>query len=323
MRSRNSLLLGVIAVSLLLPAGTGTAQQYPSKRIDYVTHNQPGAVMDVLGRLIGEIVQKEKFLDQPIVVVNKPGSGGGAAFGYLLEKKGEAHMFMGVPSNIMLGTPLIRKLPYSYKNFTPIANLVVDGGVVLVRTGSPFKTFDDLLAEVRKRPKELTQGMTAPTSTDALMARAIMKRKAVQWNFVSFKSEPEAVSNTLGGHVDFVFANPSNTVEHVRVGKLRVLLAVAPQRYAAFKDVPTTREAGLGEPIVSYRGFVGPSGMPDYAVKTIESTLKKVLESARFKAHMDKTMMQPYWMSSSEYGKWLDEESGRVKQRLIDAGMLK
>jgi tripartite-type tricarboxylate transporter receptor subunit TctC len=81
--------------------------------------------------------------------------------------------------------------------------------------------------------------------------------------------------------VHFVFSGPANSFDHVRAGKLRILLAGAPNRYPQFKNVPTIKEAGLGEPLVAYRGIVGPPNMPDYAVKKIEMVFKKVVDTDR------------------------------------------
>jgi tripartite-type tricarboxylate transporter receptor subunit TctC len=81
----------------------------------------------------------------------------------------------------------------------------------------------------------------------------------------------------LGGNVHFSFVSPHQALDHVHTGKLRVFLACAPNRYPEFKDIPTIKEAGLGDPIVTYRGIVSPPNMPDYAAKKLEAALKKVM----------------------------------------------
>ena len=127
----------------------------------------------------------------------------------------------------------------------------------------------------------------------------------------------------MGGNADFQFGNPSGIIEHVKAGKLRVLLSGAPARYPMFKDVPTIQEAGLGVAITTCRGFVGPPEMPDYAAKKLEAAFKKVFESAQFKKYMEDTLQQPFWLSSAEYGKFLQEESDRTKGWLDELGLLK
>jgi putative tricarboxylic transport membrane protein len=322
-------LLFCVSVFLMLlhaPANGKAADQsdYPSRPIALVTHTAPGGGIDFMCRLISDIIAKEKIFSQSLVVVNKQGSGGAIAYGYVFERKNNPYVIMVVGSNSFMATPLLEKVPYNYKSFTHIANLIFDGSILVVRSDSSYKTADDIIAEARKRPKELIQGGSSFTGNESMMAQGIQKLKGVQWNFISFAgADREALLNVLSGSVHFVFANPNYILDYVRAGKLRVLLACAPNRYPQFKDVPTIKEAGMGEPVGTYRGVVGPPNMPDYAVKKIEVALKKVMDTARFKKYIDDTLMQPAWMSSLEYSKFLDEENDRCKVRLTLIDLLK
>ncbi|MDI6755214.1 MAG: tripartite tricarboxylate transporter substrate binding protein [Thermodesulfobacteriota bacterium] len=329
LRNQGGLLVCVAIFSLLLlMAVDGKAADpsadYPSRPIDYVCHTSPGGSMDVLGRLVANIIQKEKILSQPMVVLNKPGSGGAVALGYVLERKGNPHLVLGVTSSTFHCTPLLEKLPYNYKSFVPIANLISEGSVLAVRSDSPFKTMDDIIAEARKRPKELTQGGGSFTSNESMMGLSIQKAKGVKWNFLSFAGgEPEYVINVLNGNVHFILANPAPLTDHVRAGKLRVILAAAPTRYPQFKDAPTMTEAGMGEPILTYRGLVGPPNMPDYAVKKLEVAFRKVMDNDQFKKYMEDNGMLPTWMSPDEFSKFNDKASGQFQLLLSELNLLK
>jgi putative tricarboxylic transport membrane protein len=101
------------------------------------------------------------------------------------------------------------------------------------------------------------------------------------------------------------------------------LLTFAPDRYPQFKDAPTTKESDMGEPISSYRGILGPPDMPGYAVKKLEVTFKKAWDNDRFQKYMGDMLMQPYWLSSSEYGKQLDKMNEQWKVTLGEFGLLK
>jgi putative tricarboxylic transport membrane protein len=297
---------------------------YPSRPINYVTHSGPGSSMDILGRLLNDIMQKEKILSQPLVINNRLGSGGAVSYGYVHERKGNPHVVLAVTSTSFICTPILEKLPYNYKSFSLIANMLVDPSFLVVRSDSPFKTANDIVAEAKKRPKMLIQGGGSFSSADSLMGLTIQKLKGVQWNFVSFAGGgTEAVLNVLNGNVHFAFANPQPVLDYIRTGKMRVLLAGAPNRYPEFKDAPTMKEAGFGEPILTYRGIVGPPNMPDYAVKKLEAAFKKVVENDRYKKFLEDTVMQPFWLSTQEWGKLLDEENDRWKVLLSEVDLLK
>jgi putative tricarboxylic transport membrane protein len=296
---------------------------YPSRPIEYVTHASIGGSMHVFGQIISDIIQKEKILSQPMIIVNKTGSGGAIACAYTYERKGNPHIFMAVASGSFLTLPLLETVPYTFKSFPPIANMAVEGSILAVRKDSPFKTIYDLIAEAKKRPNTLTQGGSSFAGDDSLTGQSIQKMMGVKWNFISFKNGGEAVLNVLGGNIDFTITGAQYALDFVRAGKMRALLAGAPNRYPEYKDVPTIKEAGMGEPILTYRGFVGTPNMPEYAMKKIEATLKQVMENDRFKQYLKDKMYQPLWLSFGEYGKFLEEESNRWKVGLGELNLLK
>ncbi len=322
-----SVCVAIISLLLLMPSH-GTAADpsagYPSRPIDFVAPSAPGSPFDVLNRLISSIIAKEKLLSQPLVVLNKPGSGAAVGMAYVIERKGNPHLLLAMATTTLLCTPLTEKLPYNYKSFVPISNLVSEGSVLSVRSDSPYKTIDDLIAEARKRPNQLNQGGASFISAESLMGKSMQKAKGVKWNFISFAgSEPEALVNLLGGNVDFIITTVLGIADHVTTGKLRVLLAASDTRYPEFPDVPTFKEAGFGEPFMTYRGILGPPNMPDYAVKKIEPVFRKVMETDQFKKYMRDRIMNPAYMPTNEYGKFLDKMNDRWKEALTEIGLLK
>jgi putative tricarboxylic transport membrane protein len=326
---QNRLLLCITAFLILIiiavdSKAANPSADYPSRPLELVVFREPGSSQDMMARRISDIIQKEKILNQPVYVSNKQGSNGAVAFSYVLEKKGNPHVILLIATANLLCTPMLEKLPYSYKSFTPIVGMTVDGGVLVVRSDSPFKTIDDLINEARKRPKELIQGGGSLTGYQSLMGLSMQKVKGVQWNFVSFAGgDNEAILNVLGGHVHFTFANPSTVLDYAQTGKLRVLVTAAPKRFPEYKDVPTLEEKGLGKPVLSNRGIIGSSNMPDYAVKKLELVFRKVMENDRYKSYLKDWMMQSSVMSSQEFSKFLDEDNDRYAGLLSGLGLLK
>jgi putative tricarboxylic transport membrane protein len=298
------------------------ADSYPSRQIEVVVHTGPGSSSDTFGRMLTESVQREKAFSQPMAVVNKTGGSGAVQLAYVFERKANPHVVL-IASSVFVTTPLVEKLPYNYKSFTPIANVCVDGSLLVVRSDSPYKTIDDLIADAKKRPKELIQGGSSLAGFESMMGRAVQKAMGVQWNFIPLASGPETIVSLLGGHVNFIFASPADIRDHVRAGKMRPLLAGAPKRYTEFNSVPTMEEKGMGKAMASYRGVVGPPDMPEYAVKKLEAAFKKAAESAPFKKFLDDTVMQPLWLGPAEYAKLLEDESARVKGWLTEMDLLK
>lgn len=324
---RRQFMISTAASGLLLATrGASFAQDgsdYPSKPIELITHNQPGAVMDVMSRLIADIAQQESLLSQPITVVNKPGAGGGASLGYLLEKRGDPHAFLATPLSNIINLPHTEDVPYTYDTFTPIANLIADGSLLVVNSSSPYMTIEDLIADAKARPGALNMGITSQISSNTVMARDIMDKTGTKWEFVTFASIPESIVAVLNGTVEIGFANPAYTREHIEAGTLRPLLTGSLQKFPGNLDAPTIEEKGLGTARVSYRGFFGPPEMPEYAVSKLEAMLKAVFETQRFKEYMAQNMMQDGWTSAADYPALLKQQDEQAIADLTAADMLK
>ena len=190
------------ALALLFSAANSkaadTEANYPSKPIELVVTVAPGNAADIIARLIADIVQKEGWLSQPIIVVNKIGSGGSVAMPYVFEKKGDAHIVMMAGTGALLNTPQRIEVPYNYNSFVPITNLAVDGEVFVVRADSPYKSIQDVFAAAKKAPETLIQGGGAYAGTDGMIYELLQKASGEKWNFLSFKgSNPEALLNMM------------------------------------------------------------------------------------------------------------------------------
>jgi len=316
-----------LVVFLLFPAFTSfntvAAADYPTKPIEIVVHSKPGGNMYFLAQLIADINQKKKYLPQPMFVTVKAGSGFSKAFGYLMEKKGDAYVVGLITSSHMLGTPLISKLPFSYKDFTPIANLSVQSSVVAVRAKGPYKTFEDIMDDARKRPKQLIQGGGSFSSPEAIMGRVLQAKLGLKWKYISFKTKAASVPALLGGDVDFIIVNPNMVSEHVRAGTVRLVLANTFKRYKQFPDVPTMVEKNLGRPLATHRALDGPPGMPKYAQKVLAAAAKKIVADDQFQKYLDKYIMQEEYMNPDELYKFYGEEQKVVIKNLTEGGMIK
>jgi tripartite-type tricarboxylate transporter receptor subunit TctC len=241
--------------------------------------------------------------------------------GYVFVKKGNPHVILNVPTTNFIGTTLTQNVPYNIKSFTPIVNMAEQGSVLAVRKDSPFKTAKDLIAEAKKRPKQLIQGGTAISGQHSLMGRVMQKRMGVQWNFISFKTHPEALLNVLSGNVHFAFVNSMHVLDHVRAGKLAVILTCTNERDPRFPDVPTIKEAGMGDPVMAHRGVIGPPDMPDYAVKKLTVAFKTLLNNDRYQKFSED--METAWMTSVEYGKYLAKEHDQLEELYGELKLLK
>ncbi len=296
------LLEATVAFVLATGCGRAGAGIYPTKPIEAVCHGAAGSSADVLLRTMADIVEKEKILPQPMAVVNKEGGSGAVAFAYVVEKKEDPYTLVNAPP-IFLTTPYTQGLKFSYKDFTPIANLIFEKTLFVVRSDSPFKSLKDIIETAKAKPNTLNQGGGAVTAMDNYIRGIIQQQTGAQWKFVSFTGSDGATTATLGGNVDFCSPNPSEVMELIRAGKLRPLATT--RKIASLPDVPTLDELGFPFAIKHFRGIMAPSGISAEAKKTLEEAYGKAVKTERWKRYLEETQVDDGFMAGDEFGKLL------------------
>jgi putative tricarboxylic transport membrane protein len=315
----------VAVVSLLaifvFVAGVHAADWKPTKPIQYIVPFNPGGGSDMFARTMERVIRTENLSPVPIIVVNQPGGNGMIAMSGVVQQKGNPYVLMSI---ISLAAPLIggKDLP-TFRDLTNIANLCVDEQVIVVKADSPFKTIEDMIAAARSKPGTLTVGGTASATEDQSSTRRLEKGANIKLRYVPFKSGGECITALLGGHVDMIWANPSEFMTQWEAKLARPLAIAKEARNPAYPDIPTFKEKGFNVDFKFYRGVAAPAGIPPEAVAFYENMFKKVTESKEWKEYLKKNMLSPGYMGSKEFTAFLTEEEKDTKEFLIELGLLK
>ena len=295
-------LVGILAATL---AASAQAANYPKDPVELIVAYSAGGGTDTGARMLTKVAAK--YIPQPLVVVNKPGAGGEIGFTALAKAKPDGYTigFINPPSTVLL--PLMRKTGYQMSDFKFIINIVLDPGLLAVRTDSPFKTLDDFIKAAKAKPGELSIS-NAGVGSDAHMSIIDFAEKAgIKVNPVPFKGAAPARTAALGGHVDAVVMKVGETKTYVQSKQARVLAVMADKRVKDFPDVPTFKEKGLNVIMAASRGIAGPKAMPDSVAKYLHDKLKKTIEDPEFIAMMNKTGIAISYMGPDEYKKFCDQ----------------
>ena len=145
------------------------AQPFPSKPLEFVVHTSAGGGTDIFGRVVAEIIAREKLLSQPINVLNRAGGGGAIAYTYVKSKRGDPHTVAVVASLAMITQTLRPELDLGMEHYTPIAFLAQDPQAIMVPADSPFKTFNDLIAAAKREPGAVVASVTSPGGSGRLL----------------------------------------------------------------------------------------------------------------------------------------------------------
>ena len=316
-----SLLLVGVGFSTILPWPAASQEFKPTKQIETVVHTGPGGGSDLFARAIAEMLQKEKLISQRMQVVNKSGGGPAVAMAYLAEKKGESHT-VGFYTGVWVTNPLTTaEATVTMKDLTPVTRLVLEPAVIAVKADSPYKTMKDFIEAAKKNPKQLAQSGGSITSRDNLMRLLLQKATGAQWNFISFPSGGERLSNLLGGHVQMMVIEPQEAGEQIRAGNLRVVATLTEKRLASMPNVPTIKEQGIDVPLIPQaRGLVAPPAAPKEVVQYWESVFDAFVKTPTWKQYVEQNQFEDGYLKGPALNKFIDALKDQMREVLKEAG---
>ena len=313
-RTETYLVLFLMAACFLWVAPS-PAQDYPKGSIQLVVPFAPGGATDIFWRTLGDYLSKN--LNATVAIVNKPGGGGIVGMSTVVNSKADGYTVCAGNSDTLNITPLFTKdIPFDTINdLTYIAKLAIFPQGMAVRTESPFKTMEDIIAFARANPKKLKAG-TPGVGTSPYMAAYTFNRDAnVDITPVAFGGGGEVVPQVLGGHVDFAFISMPPIKSQVVAGKARYLAFFSKARHPLYPDIPTAVEKGLKRTIIETGiGLVGPKGLPVAVVKKWEEVAQMTMKDPKVISAVHKFDYIVDFKPGEAYKKEIAEEFADFKE---------
>ena len=286
-----SVLLAVLFWGLLTPYSYG--QKYPSKPVEIIVPFTAGAPMDIVSRLVAETAPK--YLGQPIVVINKPGAAGSIAAGDIISSKPDGYKFFHSSNLFFSMTTKTQKIPFDPKSISPLVNFseYIEG--VVVRSDSPWKTFNDLLDYARKNPGKLRWAHVGRGMFEHVVLLVILRKAGLETIDIPYKGAPEKVAALLGGHLDASTISYGTAREHLKSGAVRLLMVFSNRRYSILPDIPCADELGFPEAggFKVLFGYYIHKDTPEEIKKTLMDVLKKTFDDPGFKREFEKLGDEP------------------------------
>lgn len=263
-RSPSKIVLFMLTVCVLAFARLGYAldvdiTKYPSQPITLICPVPAGAGADLSLRVLSK--EAEKFLGQPVIVVNKPGGGLVIGASAIASAKPDGYTIGHTATTPLLITPFLEKVPYDpLKDFQEIMQFGEVNLGVIVKGNSPFKKFQDLIDYGRQNPKKVTYGTQGATSISRLIIEQIARKEGVEFTHIPFKGSPETEAALLGGHIFFSAAGFNTPL--LEAGETRLLLLLSDERRSEYPQVPILRDLGYFFPAPMFLNIAGPKGLP-------------------------------------------------------------
>ena len=320
-RFRPALAAALAFAGMLLSLPAAHAADYPSRPIEVIVPSSAGGGTDVMARLFADAVKKS--VPQPLIVVNRPGAGGGIGMTEAQRAPADGYKIGVIISELAI-IPHLNITKVTTADFIPIARLNGDPGVIAVRTESPYQTIDDLLAAARKQEGAVSMGNAGTGTIWHLAAAAVEQKTQVRFNHVPFQGAAPSVVALLGSHVDAIMVSPAEVGPHVAAGKVRVLVAMAERRLPApYDKVVTFKEKGTELVLGTWRGLGVPLNTPPDVVKYLRDATRKAAEDPVFRDALIKANLQPAYMEGEQFQAFMNSQSAYFKSLLASVDLKK
>lgn len=256
------------AVGLVMALGSAQAA-YPDKAIQYIIPFPAGGESDYVARLQSEIF-KNKY-KQSMVVVNRPGAGGGLVWGQLNSLPADGYTIAGVNLPHIVLQPLDGTATYKTDDITPVYFYHFTPDAIVVPASSPIKTFDDLIKAAKAKPGTLNFAGSGSMSANHMAHERLDKLAGIKTTYVPFKGTGDLIASVLGGHVDAAMAYLPLAIQ--QKGQMRLLAVASEKRHPVFPDVPTFKELGFNWVDGAYRGIAVPKTTPREVQKEVSQMM--------------------------------------------------
>ena len=312
--------VAALAAVMFVSGAAAQTPSYPDKPVTIVVPFAPGSGTDQLARaFVAALTEQTK---QAFLVDNKAGAGGILAATAVARAAPNGYtLLITTNTTHAANVHLYKKLSYDpVKDFAPITGLSKGGQFLVVRTDAPYKSVSDIIEKARKEPGKLTFGSGSSSSR---AAGEMLKQLAdVDLLHVPYKSNPQAVTDLLGGQIDLMITDSATAIPQISGGKLRALGYSAQKRSPLLPDVPTIEEAGVkGYDMGYWVAAYAPAGTPAPIVAQLRDLLIAAETSAVVTSFYKESGTDAWTTTPEELGKFQAVETDRWGKVIKAAGI--
>jgi tripartite-type tricarboxylate transporter receptor subunit TctC len=271
-------------LALAVPA---FADDYPSRPITVIVPFPPGGSSDIVMRLVAHKVSEST--GQTIIIENRPGAAGNVAAMAIKNAPPDGYLLMmGHTGTHAINASLYPDLKFDpVKDFQPITALISFNNILVVPEASPAKSVADLVALAKTKPEGLSYGSQGIGTGGHLLGVLFAKHAGIKLIHVPYRGIAPAVTDTVAGRMDMLFASYVSMGAQVEAGRLRMLAIASTQRHPKIPDVPTMGEAGYPDvQMQQWFGLFAPAGTPMPVVKKLNAEFVKALNDDEVKRQM-------------------------------------
>ena len=301
-----AIVLSALMVCALFANGTeetASAGFKPTKDVSWVCTSKPGGGSDIFTTQIKDAMKVNGITDANIVteyITDGSGEVGRLQVSTTNKAKADYTLLTFNSGDLM---PMVKNTDNRVENFRPLAIMAVDKQLLFVGEQSKYSSWQEIMDALKSGAKIVIAGSKGDDIETYNKLIAELGVPESQLSYIANDATSGAITSLLGGHVDLCMSKPAAASQYVEAGKMKPVLALSTTRFSteSLKDAPTLSEFGFNNVEVPvWRGVSAPKAMSDEAYAFWSDCLKKVSETAEFKAYLAKNGLEPMYLFGAE-----------------------
>lgn len=297
------------------------AQGYPVKPIRVINGYPPGGSTDFMARMIAPKFQETQ--GRPWVIDTRAGAQGIIGADMAAKSPPDGYTLLMFTASYTVHPSIYNNLPYDLtKAFVPVTLTSTVANVLVVHPSVPARTVKELIAFAKARPGRLNFAAGGSGATTHMAAELFKSMAGISMTHIPYKGMGPAVVDTVGGHVDLMFASMPAAAPHIQTGKLRALSVSTAKRAIAMPKLPTIAEAGLpGYEATNATGVLAPAGTPREIVAKLQQEIARILNMPDIRERLLVSGSEPVGSTPEQFGDYIRTEIAKWAKVVKATGM--
>jgi hypothetical protein len=303
----------------LMMIGMGSSfAAWPERNITLIVPWSPGGSTDIIARMLADHLTRA--LGQTVIVDNKAGASGNIGANIVAKAKPDGYtLLIDTMSTHAINPALFAQMPFnSETDFTPISLLAFVTNTLVVNPALPVNNVAELVAYAKANPGKLNYASAGAGSTNHVSAAMFALVADVQMTHIPYKGGAPAVLDTVAGQTQVLFGAGTQSLPHVKTGKLKLLAVTESSRSPQLPDTPTVGETLLGYELGVWYGAFGPKGMPKDITDRLSAEINKIVSLPEVREKMAAIGVEVVTSSPESFAKKLQQDTDKYTKLIRD-----
>ena len=291
------------------------AGSFPEKAVNVIVPFPAGGSTDTVARAVALSMAEQ--LGKPFVVENRPGATGTIGAGAVKRAAADGYTLLVASLGPFVVTPhLVKNVPYdAAKDFDYITIPVQAPNVLVASPKQKVRNVSEVIAALKANPGKISFASSGNGSSDHLSAELFWQQTGTEAMHVPYKGGAPAITDLLGGQVDFSFQNVNAVLSHLRSGKLHAIAVTGTKRSPVLPDVPTLEESGVkGAEVYSWQGMAAPKGLPAEVKAKLAKAAIAAVQQPDIRKRFVEQGLEIVGNTPEEFTRFQTQENERWKQ---------